>query len=504
MVLFNKSTLLALLAMTPLAAVADSNLRVSRDLTACPRSPEDVNLKCTLYKNGNKGPVVTSSPGDSVVNAGEFDEDACYNVNCSMDDEVDYVKFEYGPEDKLHNAWNTPYWLAGGKTGNGCKNVGSSCTDAKVKAMAVNNVGDGLLCDSVTFEFECPTEPCYDCGPPDKFYPRRECPKDEIDCGECKECKGDLVKTTECPRTYSDCKCPDGEDEVGWYKCCPKGEVLVNGKCQPPCGMCPADLEPQVECIKNPATECCYDCTGDLIPAIACPKKQEQCKCEEEDEVQQDGTDKCCPEGEKLGPNGECECIKRSCPSKAGEFLMFRTKASKNECEQKCVKPNEVSKKESEGFSFCPCTNFGEDTCDVCDKPKLLTFLFDSSNDVVRNSQGSGKSEVSGSVNGASSVFIMAGEGEGEGAYFMGTVTTGNSFTITDNGDKFSSNTYITMYSSQGGQLLQTSKVHTSCSAPIVKNDNFGAIELIGYLGQNSNAANPCGFGFDVINPSLF
>jgi len=107
---------------------------------------------------------------------------------------------------------------------------------------------------------------------------------------------------------------------------------------------------------------------------------------------------------------------------------------------------------------------------------------------------------VIGSTNGATSVYIMAGEDEGDGSYFMGTVTAGNVFTIYDQGDKFQSNTFVTMYASQGGQKLQTSRVHTSCSAPIVKNDNFGAIELVGYLGQNSSPAAPCGFGFDDID----
>ena len=167
-------------------------------------------------------------------------------------------------------------------------------------------------------------------------------------------------------------------------------------------------------------------------------------------------------------------------------------------CEEVCVNPKDYTKKQKEGFSFCPCGcppsggGGGGDVCDVCEKPITLVFKYTPDDDRVANSQGADKSEVIGTVNGDTSVYITCGEVAGQSQNFAGTVAGGAEFTITNAPSTFRANTYCNIYASQGGALLQSVKVHTSCSAPIVESDKFGAIQLIGYLGS---ASTNCGFG---------
>jgi len=191
--LFNKNTLLALLAMGPAVSANTNNLRVARDLTACPENPSDVNLQCTLYKNGNQQAIAYAGKGDSTVNAGIYDPEACYNINCSMADSINFVKFSYSGA--THDAWNAPYWLAGGKSGNGCKDLSPSCEDAKIVAKAINHQRrEDLVCDQKAFVFECPEE--------------------------CNTCPGDLIPVVDCPKTPDDCGCPAGEIPIpGTNKC---------------------------------------------------------------------------------------------------------------------------------------------------------------------------------------------------------------------------------------------------------------------------------------------
>lgn len=130
------------------------------------------------------------------------------------------------------------------------------------------------------------------------------------------------------------------------------------------------------------------------------------------------------------------------------------------------------------GFAFA-CVEAGGDTCDTCDKPTSLTFIYTGMN-IVDNGQGDSKSSVEGDVTGAATVTVSY-----EGSTF-GPLAAGDGFTITADG-KFDSNTEITVTAVDG--RVQDIEIHTSCSAPLVEGGNWGSIQLVGYSDDDG-----CGF----------
>ena len=92
-----------------------------------------------------------------------------------------------------------------------------------------------------------------------------------------------------------------------------------------------------------------------------------------------------------------------------------------------------------------------------------------------------GTNPVEGSVNGATSVQIVASSNEDGTAeiYFQGQVETGQVFAVDGRTKgKLNSNMYI-IIKDDSGKLLQMVQIHTSCSAPIVLGDSFGAVVLV-------------------------
>ncbi len=90
-------------------------------------------------------------------------------------------------------------------------------------------------------------------------------------------------------------------------------------------------------------------------------------------------------------------------------------------------------------------------------------------------------------------MYIVAGkqsdcDNNADETYFEGTVSVGEDFTIArpDGGD-FASNTYFCIYNSQGGQLKQKVKVHTSCSQDLISGQQFGSLILISCGGAGGN-----------------
>ncbi|WP_167853560.1 SdrD B-like domain-containing protein [Roseovarius aestuariivivens] len=64
-----------------------------------------------------------------------------------------------------------------------------------------------------------------------------------------------------------------------------------------------------------------------------------------------------------------------------------------------------------------------------------------------------------------------------DGLFFEGTVAQGDSF---EAAGSFGSETFVHIYSSDGGTLLQTINFHTSCSSPLIIGDQYGSITLEG------------------------
>ncbi len=145
-----------------------------------------------------------------------------------------------------------------------------------------------------------------------------------------------------------------------------------------------------------------------------------------------------------------------------------------------------------------------EDCCDDGDKPEAMTFKYNGENcGNSNNSQGTigGKWDCNDSgsgPNGDVSVYIVTNDD------FSGTVALNGEFTITNGGANLSNPVVISIYSSQGGSLLQEVEVHTSCSVPIVGGDQFGSMILMNTEFQNgiscSGISNNLFYQWQVLN----
>ena len=140
------------------------------------------------------------------------------------------------------------------------------------------------------------------------------------------------------------------------------------------------------------------------------------------------------------------------------------------------------------GTTVCPPPPpppMGSDCCEsISGKPKKITLKYTGQGCSATNTtQESGKfscNDFSGGPNNDPSVYIKVNEKEdGSGdVYFNGTVGINTVFTAATSSSSLPSNTYVLVYSSQGGTLLQKVKIHTSCSAPLVPGEQFGSMLL--------------------------
>ncbi|MDF1867531.1 MAG: SdrD B-like domain-containing protein [Saprospiraceae bacterium] len=134
------------------------------------------------------------------------------------------------------------------------------------------------------------------------------------------------------------------------------------------------------------------------------------------------------------------------------------------------------------------------DCCDEIGKPTIVTLRYTGENcDATNTDQDSDKWSCSGNTNGAPSVYIIAGDEEdGDGdIWFSGTVALNDTYEI-DAGnageDKLSSRTFVSIYSAQGGSLLQSIEFHTSCSQPLSSGSQWGANQLVS-IADNDGAS---------------
>jgi hypothetical protein len=70
----------------------------------------------------------------------------------------------------------------------------------------------------------------------------------------------------------------------------------------------------------------------------------------------------------------------------------------------------------------------------------------------------------------------------GSARYFDEMVTLGGQFQVNASAGgqgEFKANTYFYIY--VGNTLVQSIQMHTSCSAPLVRGDSFGALVLVDY-----------------------
>ena len=139
--------------------------------------------------------------------------------------------------------------------------------------------------------------------------------------------------------------------------------------------------------------------------------------------------------------------------------------------------------------------------CDTCGKPAMLKMRY-TGNDNTNNSQGEKKSTVAGTVDGAEKVFITASKKDKVDGkeWFSGEVSTGEEFVLNSKSSKFSSNIHVTVRASVDGvpgDTLQKIKLHTSCSVPLDRYDQWGSIQLVDYADEKEQ----CGFGPPPVGP---
>ncbi|MCB0735580.1 MAG: hypothetical protein KDC76_13440, partial [Bacteroidetes bacterium] len=113
-------------------------------------------------------------------------------------------------------------------------------------------------------------------------------------------------------------------------------------------------------------------------------------------------------------------------------------------------------------------------------------------------SQSSDKYNCSGDPNDANAVYVIANNDDNASngdRWFEGWVLLDSTFTLDASNagaTKLSSNTVIHIFDHEGGSLLQKVNFHTSCSQPLDLDDQWGALKLVGMVGEDgSTCGNP-------------
>jgi len=147
---------------------------------------------------------------------------------------------------------------------------------------------------------------------------------------------------------------------------------------------------------------------------------------------------------------------------------------------------------------------------DQCDNGKAarLTMLY-TGNNVISHSQDAGKVVVDPeSIAAPGSAFIVATDKSDPNdskarIYFSGTVALGDSFLIdalNAGQSKLTSRTHVFIYDSEGGNLLQSIEFHTSCSQPLELGDQYGNIQLVGFVAEGDVSGGGDGVVLDSLD----
>jgi len=129
------------------------------------------------------------------------------------------------------------------------------------------------------------------------------------------------------------------------------------------------------------------------------------------------------------------------------------------------------------------------------DKPQVLTMLYTGDN-VQNHNQDPRKVKVEGDPGFAPVVHIIAADKKLRDLhrakiFFEGDVPLGGIFGIdaTAAGEgKLRADTYVHIFD-PAGELLQTIKFHTSCSQPLALGDEFGGVQVVGFIGEHGATA---------------
>jgi hypothetical protein len=217
--------------------------------------------------------------------------------------------------------------------------------------------------------------------------------------------------------------------------------------------------------------------TSDIENGEACSPY----KCEEQSKIQElaekypgkyscdcEISDPVCPDKDENVPKGIC----------TEGYQVFETdKVIKGECEPKCKDFEDLIIGFAENKYLCDCTPpppGAGDICETCGKPQYLQFelLAESCTGLACNSMDKAVVTTTGNVDGGA-VKWSAGNGQ------TGEVSTGGFIELrVGDGGKFDSNLLITLDAAGGTQVVD---FHTSCSSPIIRDDKYGRLKLVGY-----------------------
>lgn len=130
-------------------------------------------------------------------------------------------------------------------------------------------------------------------------------------------------------------------------------------------------------------------------------------------------------------------------------------------------------------------TSSSQTSCCELGKPGKLTMRYTGEDcSATSTIQDVSKYSCSGNPGADPSVYIIATDNTSPTSgkiWFSGQVAINSNFTVDASNagqTRFASNTYFYVYNQQGGTLLQTIRVHTSCSVPIVIGDQWGSLVL--------------------------
>ncbi len=128
-----------------------------------------------------------------------------------------------------------------------------------------------------------------------------------------------------------------------------------------------------------------------------------------------------------------------------------------------------------------------DDCCTDGDKPERMAFMYTASDcSSTSHSQSSGSVSCEDFGDLPNSVYIVAWDKQKGYEWFAGQVNLGEVYIIDALKDpnnkpkKLGPTTTIDIYTSEDGDLLQTVEFHTSCSQPLVIDDQFGASKVVG------------------------
>ena len=164
-----------------------------------------------------------------------------------------------------------------------------------------------------------------------------------------------------------------------------------------------------------------------------------------------------------------------------------------------------------EKYTRVEVSQTGGDLCDTYDKPQLLTMLYTGAN-VNDNSQDPSKVTITGDPLFEQPVRILATNKSdpndtGARVWFDGVVDLGERFTLdaTNAGETdFDSETFVYIFD-LNGNLLQSIRFHTSCSQPLLLGDQYGGMQLVGFVDKEGNGEElpqTIGFGDDADTPT--